>query len=138
MQRATPFTRIAADNSDFFEDDYIPRDLTIKSLRSMKQHQLFTFFRHVSAHEQTHRIHNAFRFKCVLSGRKKGSLQPVQYVAGAGAGGTSMVATTQPGTQQETVVLESSGSVSSTSIVPNTSQPETPLEKHLWKLPVPA
>jgi len=128
MQQATPFTRIAADNSDFFEDDYIPRDLMIKSPQSMKQHQLFTFFRHVSAREQTHGIHNAFRFKCGLSGRKKGSLQPAQYVAGAGAAGTSMVATTQPGTQQETVVPETSGGVGGTSIVPNTSQPETPLE----------
>jgi len=146
MQQATPFTRIAADNSDFFEDDYIPRDLTIKSPRLMKQHQLLTFFRHVSAREQTHGIHNAFQFKCVLSGRKKGSLQPVQYVAGASAGGTSMVATTQPETQRETVggtsmvattqpetqretvELGTSGGVGGTSIVPNTSQPETPLE----------
>ena len=128
MQQATPFTRIAADNSDFFEDDYIPRDLTIKSPRLMKQHQLLTFFRHVSAREQTHGIHNAFQFKCVLSGRKKGSLQPAQYVAGAGAGGTSMVATTQPETQPETVVPETSGGVGGTSIVPHTSQPETPLE----------
>ena len=124
MQQATPFTRIAADSSDFFDDEYIPRDLAIKSLWSMKQHQLFTFFRHVSACEQTHGIQNTFRFKSVLSGRKKASLLPVQYVASAGAGGTSMVATTQPEAQQETVVPETSGGAGGSSIVPNTSQSE--------------
>jgi len=76
--------RIAANNSEFFDDEYIPRDLTIKSPRSMKQDQLIAFLRHVSAREQTHGIQNAFRFKCVLSGRKKGSLLPAQYSAGAG------------------------------------------------------
>jgi len=39
-----------------------------------------------------------------------------------------MVATTQPETQRKTVEPGTSGSVGGTSIVPNTSQPETPLE----------
>lgn len=104
MQRATPFTRIAADNSDFLDDEYIPRNFTIKSPRSMKQDQLLSFFRHISAREQTYGIKNAFRFKSVLSGRKKGFLLPAQYGAGAGAAGSSFLApTSQNGTQPETV-----------------------------------
>ena len=67
----------------------------------MKQDQLLSFFRHISAREQTHGIKNAFRFKSVLSGRKKGFLLSARYGAGAGAGaaGPSFVATTS---QQET------------------------------------
>lgn len=52
----------------------------------MKQSQLIAFFRHVAAREATYGIQNAFRFKSVLSGRKKGALLPAQYRAGAGAG----------------------------------------------------
>ena len=58
----------------------------------MKQDHLIMFFRHVSDREQSHGIENAFRFKSVLSGRKKGSLLPAQY--GASADGTSVVTTT--------------------------------------------
>ena len=60
---STPFTRIAANNLDFLDNEYILRDLSIKYPQSMKQDQLFTFFKHVSACEQTHGIQNAFRFK---------------------------------------------------------------------------
>ncbi len=60
----------------------------------MKREMLITFFRHIAARETTYGIQNAFRFKAVLSKRKKGSLLPTQYGdigAGAGAGAIGII-----------------------------------------------
>ena len=45
----------------------------------MKLDYLIKFFKHVSKHEASHGIPNAFRFKAILSSHKKGSICPAHY-----------------------------------------------------------
>ena len=45
----------------------------------MKLDSLVKFFKHISERELSHGITNAFRFKSVLSSRKKGSIRPARY-----------------------------------------------------------
>ena len=51
----------------------------MKDPRSMKLDSLIKFFKHISERESSHGITNAFRFKSVLSSRKKGSIRPARY-----------------------------------------------------------
>ena len=46
----------------------------------MKFEVMVKFFNHVAERETSHSIAHAFRFKAVLSSRKKGSLHPAQYI----------------------------------------------------------
>jgi hypothetical protein len=77
--RQAPFERIAANNSDFIDADYVPTDITVKDPRYMKLDSMIKFFKHIVDREGSHGIENSFRFKGVLSGRKKGSLRPSRY-----------------------------------------------------------
>ena len=70
----------------------------------MRQEQLISFFRHVAAHQSTHGIQHAFRFKTILSDRKKGYLLPAEYRASAGANPTT--ATTSTPVQPETIEIQ--------------------------------
>jgi hypothetical protein len=45
----------------------------------MKQEAIISFFRHIATREGSHGISNAFRFKGILSSRKKGDLQKSRY-----------------------------------------------------------
>lgn len=45
----------------------------------MKLNSLIEFFKHVSLRETSHGVANAFRFKSILSSRKKGVLKPARY-----------------------------------------------------------
>lgn len=45
----------------------------------MKLDSLVMFFKHISNREASHGIAHAFRFKAVLSSRKKGILHPARY-----------------------------------------------------------
>jgi hypothetical protein len=47
--------------------------------RSMKQEALMKFFRYIASREVSHGIQDAFKFKAVLSSRKKGVLQKSMY-----------------------------------------------------------
>ena len=47
--------------------------------RSMKQETLMKFFHYIASREVSHGIHEAFKFKAVLSSRKKGVLQKSRY-----------------------------------------------------------
>jgi len=46
----------------------------------MKREEMIKFLRHVAAREASHGVADAFRFKAVLSSRKKGSLQNSKYI----------------------------------------------------------
>ena len=65
--------------SDFIEADYLPTGISIKDPRSMRLDSLIQFFKHVSQRETSNGIPNGFRFKAVLSSRKKGSLLLANY-----------------------------------------------------------
>jgi hypothetical protein len=45
----------------------------------MKLNDIISFFEHVSKREEVHGIENGFRFKSILTSRKKGLLQPAKY-----------------------------------------------------------
>lgn len=47
--------------------------------RNMKIDELIALFKHIAGREASHGISNAFRFKTVSSGRKKGTLHPARY-----------------------------------------------------------
>lgn len=47
--------------------------------RSMKREDIIKFFQHIALREGSHGIPNAFRFKAVLSSRKKGKLVKTRY-----------------------------------------------------------
>jgi hypothetical protein len=78
-QRQAPFERMASNPTDFFDPEYIPTGLHMKDPRSMKVDSLVTFFKHVAERESSHGISHAFKFKSVLSSRKKGTLLPARY-----------------------------------------------------------
>lgn len=78
-QRQAPFERIAADPTDFINAEYMPTDVELKDPRSMKVESLVKFFKHVAEREDSHGISDSFKFKSVLSSRKKGTLLPARY-----------------------------------------------------------
>lgn len=47
--------------------------------RTMKRDEIIKFFAHIHTREASHGVEDAFRFKSVLSSRKKGSLQDAMY-----------------------------------------------------------
>jgi hypothetical protein len=51
----------------------------MKDPHHMKLDCIIKFFKHVCEREASHGVPNAFRFKAVLSSRKKGTLQPPRY-----------------------------------------------------------
>ena len=78
-ERQAPFEKIMENPSTFIDAEYMPTGISMKDPRSMKLESLITFFKHVRNREASHGIPNAFRFKAVLSGRKKGVLGPARY-----------------------------------------------------------
>jgi hypothetical protein len=62
----------------------MPTDISLKDPRTMKLEALKKFFEHISRRQETHGTSHAFRFKNVLSSRKKGSLRPARYADDVG------------------------------------------------------
>ena len=79
QDRQVPFKRIAEKQSDFIASKYIPRSLQLKDPRTMKREDMVKFFDHVRAREASHGAKDAFRFKAILSSRKKGFLEKAKY-----------------------------------------------------------
>lgn len=77
--RQTPFESISSKNSDFVDQEYIPNGIKLSDPRSMNRDALIKFFQHISSREASHGIENAFRFKSILSSRKKGVLRAARY-----------------------------------------------------------
>lgn len=77
--RQAPFTRIAQKQRDFIENKYIPRGLTLKDPRSMRRDEMITFLKHIGNRQLSHGIKDAFKFKAVLSSRKKGDIGGAKY-----------------------------------------------------------
>jgi hypothetical protein len=59
---------------------YLPRGLSLKDPRSMRREDMVKFFEHIGNRQSSHGIRDAFRFKAVLSSRKKGDLGGVKYM----------------------------------------------------------
>lgn len=78
-ERQAPFEKITQNPSDFLDADYLPTGISIKDPRSMRLESIVTFFKHVLLREASHGVPNAFRFKAVLSGRKKGVFGSAHY-----------------------------------------------------------
>ena len=74
-----PFEHIATNQSDFIYAEYLPPNILIKDPWSIKFEAIDRFFKHIAEREVSHGIENTFRFKNVLSSRRKGSLIPTQY-----------------------------------------------------------
>jgi hypothetical protein len=77
--RQAPFERIAASTSEFISAEYLPNGVSFQDPRSMKLDSLVKFFQHVFQREASYGISNAFRFKSILSSRKKGDIRPSRY-----------------------------------------------------------
>jgi hypothetical protein len=77
--RQAPFSSIANKQSNFVQRKYIPRGVTLQDPRAMRREAITKFFKHIAAREASHGIQNAFRFKAVLSSRKKGNLCNTSY-----------------------------------------------------------
>lgn len=77
--RQAPFNRISSNPSDFIDPEYLPNGIKICDPRSMKLDALIKFFQHITGRETSHGITDAFRFKAVLSTRKKGVLRKPRY-----------------------------------------------------------
>ena len=65
--------------SDYIDADYLPNGITLSDPRSMKLEDTVKLFQHIASRESSHGVRNAFRFKKVLSSRKKGSLNDAKY-----------------------------------------------------------
>ena len=78
-QRQAPFTRLAQKPSDFIMRKYIPGGVKLDEPRAMKRDDLIKFFAHIHTREESYGIHEGFRFKSVLSSRKKGQLLDATY-----------------------------------------------------------
>ncbi|KAF8805301.1 hypothetical protein BYT27DRAFT_7258411 [Phlegmacium glaucopus] len=78
-EHQTPFTRISAKQSDFIQAKYIPRGITLNDPQAMKREAMIQFFQHVVARQESHGNQDAFRFKAILSSRKKGTLRDAKY-----------------------------------------------------------
>jgi len=57
----------------------LPSGLRLTNPKSMKIESLINFFKHIAQREASHGITNAFRFKNVLTSRKKGVFRPARY-----------------------------------------------------------
>ncbi|KAF8805983.1 hypothetical protein BYT27DRAFT_7257398 [Phlegmacium glaucopus] len=78
-ERQAPFTRISLKQSEFIQAKYIPRGVTLNDPRMMKREAMLQFFHHIAARQESHGIQDVFRFKAILSSRKKGSLLEAKY-----------------------------------------------------------
>jgi hypothetical protein len=77
-QHQAPFSHIASKQSDLIASKYIPLGTKLNDPRAMKRNDMI-FFEHIGARQTSHGIRDAFRFKGVLSSRKKGSLHEASY-----------------------------------------------------------
>lgn len=96
MERQAPFTRIAQDPSNFVQRQYIPRGINLDDPRTMKREAVIKFFNHVGERQSSHGVPDAFRFKAVLSSRKKGLFHEAFYtpVTNTPAATPTVIATT--------------------------------------------
>jgi hypothetical protein len=79
-KRQVPFSRIAEKQTDFLHRKYVPRGLSLKDPRAMKREEMIDFFGHIRARQESELgTKDAFRFKAVLSSRKKGTVQESMY-----------------------------------------------------------
>jgi hypothetical protein len=78
-KRQAPFTRISQKQTDFLERKYFPRGLILKDPRSMRQEDIIKLFEHAANRQASHGVKDAFRFKAVLSSRKKGNIDGAKY-----------------------------------------------------------
>jgi hypothetical protein len=74
-----PFTSIAEKQYDFIDRKYIPSRITLKDPRSMRQDHIIKFFEHIVQRQSSHGIEDTFKFKAVLTRRKKGDLTATKY-----------------------------------------------------------
>jgi hypothetical protein len=74
-ERQTPFESIATQNSDFIDPDYLPNGIQLCDPRSMKYDAIIKFFQRIASREASHGVQHAFRFKAILSRRRKGILR---------------------------------------------------------------
>src|SRR5882762_6576858 len=79
QKRQAPFTRISRKQTDFLERKYFPRGLILKDPRSMRQEDIIKFFEHAANRQASHGVKDTFRFKAVLSSRKKGDINGTKY-----------------------------------------------------------
>jgi hypothetical protein len=77
--RQAPFTRIGEKHTAFISHKYLPRNMELKDPRAMKRDQLIKFFKHIAGREASHGIKDGFKFKNVLSTRKKGEIRSAKY-----------------------------------------------------------
>ena len=107
--------------SDFIYSKYIPRGLILKDPRSMKKDEIIKFFDHVGNRQSSHGIKDAFRFKHVLSSRRKAKVVETSY---ADPGPDSLVnAETAPATLPEPL--------------PNSNQTSSTFTFRLQRVPAP-
>lgn len=72
---------ISEKQSLFVDKKYLPRGVNLNDPRGMKREAMTKFFEHITLRQSTSTIKDAFRFKAVLSSRKKGSLRETKYPA---------------------------------------------------------
>jgi hypothetical protein len=77
--RQVPFKRIAKKQSEFIQSKYLPRGISLNDPRAMKREELIKLFEHIASREASHGPKKAFRFKAILSSRKKGELRNTRY-----------------------------------------------------------
>jgi hypothetical protein len=70
---------MAEKQSDFVQSKYYPRGLILNDPRTMRRDDMINFFDHIGNRQTSHGIKDAFRFKQVLSSRKKGELGTAHY-----------------------------------------------------------
>ena len=74
-----PFTRIAEKQSQFIDKRYLPRGVILDAPRSMKRDSMIKFFEHIDLRQAANGIRDAFKFKAILSSRKRGVLCDTKY-----------------------------------------------------------
>src|SRR5882762_7718500 len=78
--RQAPFEKIVTNPLDFIDAEFLPVGLRMTDPHSMKIESLLSFFKHISQCEISHGIRHAFRFKNIMTSRKKGVLRPSHYI----------------------------------------------------------
>jgi hypothetical protein len=77
--RQAPFTRIAEKQSAFIAAKYLPRAISLNDPQTMKREEMIKLFEHIGARQETCGVQDAFRFKAVLTSRKKGTICDTKY-----------------------------------------------------------
>jgi hypothetical protein len=112
----TPFTRIAEKQSDFIQSKYLPRGVSLNDPRGMKREEIIKIFDHIEGRQASHGVKDAFRFKCILSSRKKGSLCVSKYLYDEQVPGDKQAQAPEPALQSTPTTMER----------PDTSENPTP------------